>query len=210
MKQPWPVSPSPSRACALALAAMLLLASAVPGLGRDDIPELPAPDGSSDTPEMVIQMVDKTKVKLSSLRGKVVLLNFFLSTCPHCQEQAPHLAELYAQYRQRGLAVVGLASDPPTNGESVRAFVRNQKVTYPVGFITTELVAYYTDSHNHSVPQMVLFGPDGKMARRLIGWDEKNDKELRAAIQAQLQRLPTVKPGSKASGRPNRRRYAHA
>lgn len=197
--------------CALLVAA----ASVVVGRGRteargvsaapaaaEDIPELPAPDGSSDTPEIVVDMVNKTKLKLSSLRGKVVLLDFFWSQCPHCRDHAPHVAELYNQYKGR-LVVVGLATDGPEKEDDVKAFMRETRISYPVGYINTELVAYYTDSHNHGVPQMVLFGPNGKMVKRLIGWNEETSRDLLAAIKGQLGDAPaaTAKPAAgKASG----------
>jgi peroxiredoxin len=193
------------RALTAALGAILVLGAAMPGFGRDDVPELPSPDGSGDTPEIIVPMIDKTTTKLSSLRGRVVLLDFFWSQCAHCRDHAPHIVELYNELSKRGLVILGLATDTQDKSADVKAFMRDLKINYPVGFITNELVAYYTDSHNHGVPQMVLFGPDGKMARRLIGWDEKNGKDLRDAILAQLQKLPTVKPGSKASSRPVRR-----
>jgi peroxiredoxin len=189
-------------ACGLALVLML----AAPGMGRDDIPELPAPDGSSDTPEMIVPMIDKTEMKLSSLRGRVVILDFFQYTCPHCQEHAPHMVELYNQYSKRGLVILGLAAHPEDARDNVKAFIKEYKLPYPVGFITTELVAYYTDSHNHGVPQMVLFGPDGKMAKRLIGWTESVGKEMSSAVAQQMAKLQTVKPGSKAGRRTSTRR----
>jgi peroxiredoxin len=193
------------RALTAALGTILVLGAAMPGFGRDDVPELPSPDGSGDTPEIIVPMIDKTTTRLSSLRGHVVLLDFFWSQCAHCRDHAPHIVELYNELSKRGLVILGLATDTQDKSADVKAFMRDLKINYPVGFITNELVAYYTDSHNHGVPQMVLFGPDGKMARRLIGWDEKNGKDLRDAILAQLQKLPTVKPGSKASSRPVRR-----
>src|SRR5262249_385586 len=152
------------------------------------------------------------QIKLSSLRGKVVLLDVFLSSCPHCQEHAPHIVELYNQYRSRGFTVLGLATDrkkKKDDVESVKAFASLAKINYPIGFLTTEVIAYYMDSHDHGVPQMVLFGPDGKMAKRLIGWNEKVGKEMSAAIEAQLAKMPTVKPGSKASSRPTTRKTKH-
>jgi len=193
------------QALAVALGVVIILVAAMPGFGRDDVPELPSPDGSGDTPEIIVPMIDKTTTKLSSLRGRVVLLDFFWSQCAHCRDHAPHIVELNNELSKRGLVILGLATDPQEKSADVKAFMRELKINYPVGFITNELVAYYTDSHKHGVPQMVLFGPDGKMAKRLIGWDEKNGKDLREAILSQLQRLPTVKPGSKASSRPVRR-----
>jgi glutathione peroxidase-family protein len=204
---------------ALAASCVLLLSvAATPRLGVEDVPELPMPDGSGDTPEMIIDLLpgdgsaateEQKQFKLSSLRGKVALIDVFLSTCPHCEEHAPHIVELYNQYRDKGFTVLGLATDNKENKDSVasvRAFTTLAKIEYPVGFVTPEVIAYYVDSHDHGVPQMILFGPDGKMAIRRIGWNEKSSKDIRAAIEAQLAKMPAVKPGSKASSRPTTRK----
>jgi len=200
---------------------LLLSVAAIPRPGAEDVPELPMPDGSGDTPEMIIDLLpnnvgpvvnQQKQIKLSSLRGKVVMIDVFLSTCPHCEEHAPHIVELYNQYRDRGFTVLGLATDNKEDKdklESVKAFVSLAKINYQVGFLTPEVIAYYMDSHDHGVPQMVLFGPDGKMAIRRVGWNDKVSKEMRAAIEAQLAKMPTVKPGSKASSRPTTRKTKH-
>jgi thiol-disulfide isomerase/thioredoxin len=197
---------------------LMLSVAATPRLGVDDVPELPMPDGSGDTPEMVVDLLSagaagagegQKQIKLSSLRGKVALVDIFLSTCHHCQEHAPHIVELYNQYREKGFTVLGLATDNKENKDNVanvQGYVTVAKIEYPVGFVTPEVIAYYVDSHDHSVPQMILFGPDGKMAIRRIGWNDKSGKEMRAAIEAQLAKMPTVKPGSKASSRPPTRK----
>jgi glutathione peroxidase-family protein len=205
------------RAFAAGCLALLIAVAATPRLGAADIPELPMPDGSGDTPEMLIDLLQTNigpvvnqpkQIKLSSLRGRVVLIDMFWSKCPHCEEHAPHIVELYNQYRTRGFAVLGLATDRKERKDevdSLKSFVAKAKINYQVGFLTTDVIAYYMDSHDHGVPQMVLFGPDGKMAKRQIGWNEKISKEMRAAIEAQLAKMPTVKPGSKASSRPAKR-----
>jgi thiol-disulfide isomerase/thioredoxin len=196
---------------AFAVSCVLLLSvAATPRLGVEDVPELPMPDGSGDTPEMLIDLLpggadQQKQLKLSGLRGKVALIDMFKSTCPHCEEHAPHIVGLYNQYRDRGFTVLGLATDNKENKDevaTVKAYASLAKIEYPVGFVTPEVIAYYVDSHDHGVPQMILFGPDGKMAIRRIGWNEKTSKEMRAAIEAQLAKMPTVKPGSKASSRP--------
>jgi thiol-disulfide isomerase/thioredoxin len=197
----------------LAVALMIGNAGA---LGRDDIPELPSPDGSGDTPEMVISMIYNApatgpgKIKLSSLKGKVLMIDMFWSQCPHCKDHAPHMNDIYAQYKDKGFTVLALATDKPNQVNDVRGFIRETKVTYPVGFITNEVIAYFADSHNRSVPQMILFGPDGKMVKRWIGWTEEIGKEVRGKIQEQLVRLPVVKPGSKASSRDDGRKINRA
>lgn len=195
--------------------SLALMVAAAPRLGAQDIPELPLADGSGDTPEMVVKLVPNNlgpvvnqakALKLSSLRGKVVLLDMFWSKCPHCEEHAPHIVEFYAQYKNRGLTIVGLATDQENELASVRQFVQKAKIPYPVAFINNTVVAYYADSHDHGVPQMILFGADGKMALRRIGWNEKISGEMKQAIEEQLSKVPnsspTVKPGSKATAKP--------
>src|SRR5262245_25427067 len=202
---------------AFAVSCVLLLSvAATPRMGVEDVPELPMPDGSGDTPEMIIDLLpggadQQKQIKLSSLRGKVALIDVFLSTCPHCEEHAPHIVELYNQYRDRGFTVLGIATDSGGKENkdavaSVKAYASLAKIEYPIGFLIPEVIAYYADNHDQGVPQLILFGQDGKMVRRRIGWNEKFSKEIRAAIEAQLAKVPTVKPGSKASSRPPTRK----
>ncbi len=187
--------------------------AAAPRLGTSDVPELPTGDGTGDVPDMFIKLVPSSlgpavnradTLKLSSLRGKVALLDLFVSWCPHCQEHAPHMVEFYNQYKQRGFTVLGLTSDPQNKVDDVKGFINKAKISYPVGFISTEIVAYYAEGTQ--VPQMILFGPDGKMAKRWIGWNPQISQELKQAIEAQLAKLPTVKPGSKASSKSSPRK----
>jgi len=201
-------------AALLSVAFVLMVTAGVSRLGAADVPELPMADGSGDTPEITVDLVSTVpggvpggnQVKLSSLRGKVVLLDMFWSQCPHCEEHAPHIVEIYNAYRQRGFTVLGLATDPkddPASAGKVKAFMVKAKINYPVGYISNEVIAYYADSHNHGVPQMVLFGPDGKMVMREIGWSEAIGKKFKQAIEEQLAKVVTVKPGSKASAKPS-------
>lgn len=204
-------------ACLLSVVFVLMVAVAAPRLGLQDVPELPMADGSGNTPEMTIDLLPvgatgQTQVKLSSLRGKVVMLDMFWSQCPHCEEHAPHIVELYNQYRQRGFTVLGLATDQQADKASLgrlKAFMTKAKISYPVGYLTNEVVAYYAHPKDQGVPQMILFGADGKMALREIGWNEEISKKVKAAIESQLSKVPTVKPGSKASAKPNQNKTKH-
>lgn len=205
-----------TRSLALSLGLSLIVFAGVRS-GLEDTPELPAPDGSNDTPEMIISMINNgpatgqpSKIKLSSLRGKVVLLDMFYSQCPHCRDHAPHVVDLYNEFKARGFTVLGLATDPAPKVADVRSFMRDLKINYPVGFVTTDVIAYFVDSHNHSVPQMMLFGTDGKMLKRWIGWSDQIGKELRGLIDGNAGKAPMVKPGSKATSKNDRAREKRA
>ncbi len=193
------VKPAATFLVALALVWLATITGAA-----QSVPQLPEGNGAGDTPDISIRMIQPLStapakrdeaLQLSSLRGKVVLLDVFSSKCPHCFDHAPHVAELYNQYRQRGLTVLGLATDMPERVEDVKAFIGATKVTYPVGYLTAEVIVYYLDPRNHSVPQMVLFGPDGRMVKRLIGWNETNGRELKVAIDEQLAKVPATRSG---------------
>jgi glutathione peroxidase-family protein len=187
-------------------------------LGTSDVPELPTGDGTGDVPDMFIKLVPNPlapaskgdELRLSSLRGRIVLLDMFWSQCPHCEEHAPHVVEFYNQYKQRGFTVLGLATDRPEKTDDVKSFIKKTKINYPVGFLTTEVVAYYADSQNQGVPQMILFGTDGRMFKRLIGWNPEINKELKAAIETLVAKQPTIKPGSKASSKVSPRKIKQA
>jgi len=62
------------------------------------------------------------------LRGKVVVLNFWASWCPPCQEEAPLFNQIQDTYRRRGVAVVGIDSQDFAN--DARAFARRLHVDY--------------------------------------------------------------------------------
>ena len=172
------------------LAALVLVASSVVG---QSVPELPEVGGAGETPDIAIRLAPPAngaatagELKLSSLNGRVVLLDVFSSKCPHCIDHAPRVAELYKTHRQKGFTVLGLATDSPDRAADVTSFAKTAGIDYPVGFMSAEVMVYFLDRRNHGVPQMVLFGRDGKMARRLIGWNEATGAELRAAIEAEL------------------------
>jgi thiol-disulfide isomerase/thioredoxin len=84
-----------------------LLSSPIPGLRQGDLaPELAVTRSDGTTYQLVD--LDGTPVRLADLRGKVVWLNFWASWCPPCQSETPLLRSMDAQYRDRGLALIGV------------------------------------------------------------------------------------------------------
>ncbi len=67
--------------------------------------------------------------KLSEQRGKVVVLNFWATWCPPCRKEMPDLDTLYRQFKGQGLVVLAISDE---DAATVRPFVAQQKVTYPI------------------------------------------------------------------------------
>jgi thiol-disulfide isomerase/thioredoxin len=74
-------------------------------------------------------------LNIADLRGKVVLVDFWTYGCVNCVNTLPHVTELYAKYRDRGLVVVGVHT-PEFSFErsvyNVQAVLKRHGITYPV------------------------------------------------------------------------------
>jgi cytochrome c biogenesis protein CcmG/thiol:disulfide interchange protein DsbE len=81
-------------------------------------------------PQFALSRLDgQGKLALASLRGKVVVLNFWASWCVPCKSEAPRLEAAWQRYRQQGVVVLGVDSQDFT-GDAKR-FVRKHGITYP-------------------------------------------------------------------------------
>ena len=88
-------------------------------------------------PTFTMRDLDGRTIDSQSLRGKVVLLNFWATWCPPCRAEIPDLIGLQEKYRDR-LQIVGISEDeaPP---DVVRRFVAEHRMNYPVVMLTPEL-----------------------------------------------------------------------
>jgi thiol-disulfide isomerase/thioredoxin len=82
-------------------------------------------------PDFELQTIDGRTLKLSSLRGKAVLLNFWATYCEPCKLEMPWFVELQKQYGPQGFQIVGVAMDD-TSTEDIVNFARKLGVNYPI------------------------------------------------------------------------------
>ena len=82
-------------------------------------------------PDFELPKIDGGNLKLSSLRGKAVLLNFWATYCEPCKVEMPWFVELQKQYGPQGFEVVGVAMDDASAADIV-AFARKMGVNYPI------------------------------------------------------------------------------
>lgn len=87
-----------------AMMAALLLALAGPASAKD-------PKVGDVAPDFEITLLDKSKVKLSDLRGQVVVLNFWATWCGPCREELPLLDAYYRRQEQHGLRVFAVTTE---------------------------------------------------------------------------------------------------
>ena len=81
-------------------------------------------------PDFALPQPDGPDLRLSSYRGKVVLLDFWATWCDPCREEIPHLVELQQRYGDRGLQIIGISMDDDAG--PVLTLTRKRKVNYPI------------------------------------------------------------------------------
>jgi cytochrome oxidase Cu insertion factor (SCO1/SenC/PrrC family) len=111
-------------------------------------------------------------ITLSSYRGKVVVIQFLLTTCPHCQKMSMMLSKMQAELGPRGFQALGVAynvmDDPKTSPAQAAAATRDYASKYagdfPVGYSTHEpILAFLGDSvmDRMGFPQVVVVDKKG-------------------------------------------------
>ena len=125
-------------------------------------------------PEMEMELTDGQKVKLSDLRGKVVMLQFTASWCGVCRKEMPFIeSDIWRKHKANpNFALYGIDRDEPV--ETVKAFAEKTGVTYPLALDPgADHFAKYAD-RKAGITRNVLIDKEGKivMLTRLYNEEE--------------------------------------
>jgi thiol-disulfide isomerase/thioredoxin/outer membrane lipoprotein-sorting protein len=139
----------------------------------------PEPDlAGKPAKDFTLATLEGRAVKLSALRGKVVVLDFWATWCGPCRRWMPIVARLERELRERGVRFYAVNErDTP---EQVRRYLRETKLVVPVLMDRTGSVGAAYGAQ--SIPLTVVVGRDGKVVRALVGLHPEED--LRAALAA--------------------------
>jgi len=121
-----------------------------------------------------LKSLDGRAVKLSDFRGKVVVLNFWATWCAPCRVETPWLVDLYRQYKERGLEVVGVSMDDGDQ-EHVSDFVKEMGINYTV--LTGNHAVGDAYGGARFLPQTFFIDRDGKIIKHNFGIKNKSDLE---------------------------------
>jgi thiol-disulfide isomerase/thioredoxin len=101
-----------------------------------------APEGpkkGEQAHDFTLKTLDGKELKLSSLQGKAVMINFWATWCEPCKIETPWLVELQKKYGEKGFQILGVAVDD-AGEKAIGEFARKMQMNYPV-LLGTEKVA---------------------------------------------------------------------
>ena len=181
-------------------AAALTIATAA-FLFADTAENLPYP-----APDFVVNLPEGKTLHLSSLRGKVVVVECLFTTCPHCQHASQVFTQLYKEYGSRGFEPVGAAfndevfAKDTTPANVVNDFVQKFNVTYPLGWTDREKVLNFLGFSAFDrmvVPQIVWVDRKGMVRGKTLANGMDTDHYNETYWRQMIETL-TKEPGGAA------------
>jgi peroxiredoxin len=143
---------------------------------RAALAKLEADDQKRQDADFTLSDLSGKKWSLKSLRGKVVLVNFWATWCPPCRKEMPDMEELYQRFGPRGFVILAISDE---EADKVQPFIDGQKYTYPVlldpGRKVNELFVV------EGIPKSFLYDRDGKLVAEAI--DRRTKKQFLAMLK---------------------------
>jgi cytochrome c biogenesis protein CcmG/thiol:disulfide interchange protein DsbE len=121
---------------------------------------------SGGAPDFRLPAVDGSMVSMSDYTGKVVLVDFWATWCPPCQEMIPILSKLYTRYSEEGLVILGISLDRDGLGE-LGTFVHENMIPYKIVMGDNRISNAFGGVS--SIPTLYIVDRDGRLVRKLTG-----------------------------------------
>ena len=126
-----------------------------------------AQKGTALAPDFTLPTSDGKTLKLSDLKGKVVIIDFWATWCPPCRKGIPDLIELKKKYGSKGLEIVGISVDAENTIGEVIPFIKNQGINYPVVYGNSVVAQAYGGVS--AIPTTFVIDKKGKIVASYEG-----------------------------------------
>ena len=135
--------------------------------------------GKGPAPNFTLKSLTGKNLKLSELRGNVVMINFWASWCGPCRQEMPLLNALHNKYEPLGFTVLGVNVEE--NSADARGFLGNTPVDFPVLLDNKNQVSKMYDVV--AMPTTVVVDRDGNMRYLHKGYKPGDEKKYRQVVK---------------------------
>lgn len=147
--------------------------------------------------DLTLKDLSGVEQSLATLKGRIVILNFWATYCIPCRKEMPDLAAIQNEFGALGVQVIGVNTDDPESRDKVVQFVKETKINFPVWLDgSTEIMFRF--GLGGALPGTVLIGRDGRIKKVISGVVEPAG--LRKQIE-ELLAIPVAKADVPASER---------
>jgi len=116
-------------------------------------------------PDFTVTTLDGRTITADSLRGKVVVINFWATWCGPCRVEVPDLVALQEKYRDE-VVVLGLSTDEGSP-DAVRQFVEQFEINYPVAIVSRDVEQAFEGITG--LPTSFIVDPEGRVVQKHVG-----------------------------------------
>ena len=138
---------------------------------------------SGPAPNFTLQSNAGGQVSLASLKGKVVMVNFWATWCVPCRQEMPHLEALYQKYNSLGFELLAVNVEK-NNAEGARKWLQETPVTFPVLFDPENQVTKLYKVQ--TMPSTVIIGRDGTMRFMHNGYKPGYENDYQTQVRGLL------------------------
>ncbi|BDI30404.1 thioredoxin [Capsulimonas corticalis] len=167
------------------LAGLILAfgALAIGGPGRAQDAVLPA---GTKAPAFTTRTISGAPLSMQSLRGKVVLMDFWATWCGPCRMATPTLQSLHKKFAAKGLKVIGVSIDDPNTLDQVKPFMKTAGVTYTISATPASNMKAAQKYNVSGIPAMFLIDKKGYVRWSQAGYGEGEEAGLSVMIKKLL------------------------
>lgn len=141
-----------------------------------------------ECPDFKIKMTDGREIQLSSLRGKVVMLQFTASWCGVCRKEMPFIeSDIWQKHKDNpDFMLIAIDRDEPL--ETVLKFAETTKITYPIGLDPGADIFAKFAVRDAGITRNVLIDREGKIIKRTRLFNQEEFASLVKAIDNELKK----------------------